>query len=139
MKFIQEENEYFGRFMEDDDLVEALGKFADENSIQTAYFSIIGAVKNSKFSFYDQEQKKYLVMELDEEGEILHCTGNIALKDGKPFVHAHITLADREGRAYGGHLISAKVFAAEFYLKKFDKIMKRTLDEKTNLALLEGE
>ncbi len=34
------------------------------------------------------------------------------MKDGEIFVHAHITLADRKGRAYGGHLMpGTMVFA----------------------------
>lgn len=133
----QSETEWFGRFEENEDIVKALEKFVAENNIHSAWFSIIGALKSSKFAFYDQKQKKYLIMELEEEGEILNCTGNISLRDGKPFIHAHITLADREGKAYGGHLFGAKVFAAEIYLKKFEKTVSRKMDKNTNLALLE--
>ena len=133
----QSTNEYFGRYEENEDLIEALLKFCNENKIETGYFSIIGAVKSSSFAFYDQKQKKYLQMDLDEEAEISHCTGNISLRENKPFMHAHILLADREGRAYGGHLVAAKVFAAEIYLKKFDKIVQRKQDKSTGLNLLE--
>lgn len=140
MKLIkQSETEYFGRYEENEDLVEALLKFCNENKIETGIFSIIGAVKSSSFSFYDQKQKKYLQMDLDEEAEILNCTGNISLKDGKSFIHVHITLGDREGRAYGGHLVAAKVFAAEIYLKKFDKTVHRKPDKSTGLNLLEPQ
>ena len=30
--------------------------------------------------------------------------GNISLLDGEPFVHVHVTLADKDGSAIGGHL-----------------------------------
>lgn len=133
----QSETEYLGRYEENEDLVEALLNFCEQNQIQTGHFSIIGAVKSSSFAFYDQAQKKFLQIDLEEEGEILNCKGNIALRDGKPFIHAHITLADREGRAYGGHLVSAKVFAAEIYLKKFGQPLHRKPDKVTGLNLLE--
>ncbi len=133
----QSETDFFGRYVENEDLIEALLKFCAENKIETGFFTIIGAVKNSSFSFYDQKQKKYLQMDLDEEAEILNCTGNIALRENKPFIHAHITLADREGSAYGGHLVSAKVFSAEIYLKKFEKVLHRKPDKSTGINLLE--
>lgn len=138
MKFTkQSDSEFFGRFDESEELKEALTQFCKEHEIKSGWFSIIGAVKGSKFAFYDQAEKKYLAMQLDEPAEILNCTGNISLLDGEPMVHAHITLADREGKAYGGHLIGARVFAAEFYIKKFDSVVERKKDESTTLALLE--
>ena len=133
----QSETDFFGRYEENEDLIEALLKFAEENGIRTAYFSIIGAVKEVSISFYDQKTKKYLQMDLDEEAEILNCTGNISQKDGKSIIHAHITLSDRDGRAFGGHLVSGKVFGAEIYLKKFDKVLDRKPDKSTGLNLLE--
>ena len=133
----QFENEWFGRFEENEELVEALTKFLEENNIQTGIFSIVGSVKASKIAFYDRIQKKYLEMPMDEPSEILHCTGNISLKDGKVFPHCHITLGARDGSAYGGHLMGAKIFVAEVYIKKFDIVVERKLDQNTGLSLLE--
>ncbi|MFO7872541.1 MAG: PPC domain-containing DNA-binding protein [Candidatus Undinarchaeales archaeon] len=112
-------DEWHGEFKQDEDLLEELQKFAEEKEIEEGWFSIIGAVKNSKVAFYDQKEEKYLSMELDEPGEILHCTGNFRMKDGKPFVHAHITLGAKNGSAYGGHLMKAKIFKAQYYIKRF--------------------
>lgn len=138
MKLIkQSETDFFGRYEENEDLIEALLKFCEENKIETGIFSIIGAVKSSSFAFYDQKQKKYLQMDLDEGAEILSCTGNISMRDSTPSIHAHITLADKQGRAYGGHLVSAKIFAAEIYIKKFEKIVQRKQDKNSGLYLLE--
>jgi len=133
----QNENEYFGRFEENEELVSKLTEFLEQENIQTGIFSIVGAVKASKIAYFDQKEKKYLEMPMDEPGEILHCTGNISLKDGKPFPHCHITLGAKDGSAYGGHLIGAKVFVAEVYIKKFDKVVERIVDSNTGLSLLE--
>ncbi|MFH1424247.1 MAG: PPC domain-containing DNA-binding protein [archaeon] len=138
MKFTkQSDNEYFGRFEENEDLKQALLELCKTENIQSGWFTIIGAVKNSEIAFYDQDQGKYLNMALDEHAEIINCTGNVSLNEGEPFVHMHATLADREGRAYGGHVTRAKVFAAEFYIKKFDKPVERRKDESIGLGLLE--
>ena len=132
----QMDNEWFGRFSEGADLKESILQLAKENKIESGYFNIIGAVKDSRFSYYDQTQKKYLEMHLDENAEILNCTGNITLLDRELFVHAHITLADNEGRAYGGHLMAATIFSAEIYLKKFPNPVERGPDESTGLKLI---
>lgn len=137
MKVIQQsDSEWVGRFDKDADLLEEIQKFAEEKAIESGIFSIIGAVQNVKFGFYDQVEKKYRDMFLEEEAEILHCTGNLSIKDGKPFAHAHITLSDKQGQAFGGHLSSAKIFVAEFYIKKFLNKVERKFDAETNLELL---
>jgi len=63
--------------------------------------------------------------------------GNVSLKDNSPFVHAHITLADKKANAYGGHLASGTVvFACEFMLEVFDgPVLQRDFDETTGLFL----
>ncbi|MFH1450410.1 MAG: PPC domain-containing DNA-binding protein [archaeon] len=133
----QNENEYFGRFEENEELVTRLTEFLEEEDIQSGIFSIIGSLKKSKFGYYDRIERKYKEMQMDEYGEILHCTGNITLKEGKPFPHCHITLAAPDGSAYGGHLMAGKIFAADIYIKKFDKPVKRLFDESTGLHLVE--
>jgi len=133
----QSNNEYFGRFEENEDIVTALQEVCEQENIQSGWFNIIGTVKSSEFAFFDQKERKYLTMTLEEEAEVLICTGNISMRDGKPLVHAHILMGDREGKAYGGHLLKGKVFVAEAHIKKFDQPVERKLDEGTGLALLE--
>ena len=69
--------------------------------------------------------------------EITNLKGNISVKDGNPFVHAHITLADKSGKCYGGHLAPGTVvFACEFLIEALDgPVFERCLDEKTGLPL----
>ena len=69
--------------------------------------------------------------------EIAQLSGNVLLKDGKPFVHAHITLVDDEGNTQGGHLGDGTVvFACEFILQLFKgPEFNREHDEQTGLPL----
>ena len=67
----------------------------------------------------------------------MSCIGNVSLKDGKPFIHAHILLADEQGKTIGGHLFSETIiYAGEINLQELTgKPMKRTYDSNTGLML----
>lgn len=50
--------------------------------------------------------------------EISGGTGNVSLKDGKPFVHIHVTGSDSEGKSVGGHLMDGtRVYMIEAYFR----------------------
>ncbi len=96
------------------DLLEALEKFAAEQNIRAGQVQLIGAVSRAALGFYDQRHQEYWTSYHEEALEILHCTGNISIRDGKPMAHLHITLANRSRAALGGHLMPGTiVFAAE--------------------------
>jgi len=128
---------FIGRLNNGDDLYDSLSKFCIDEDIQSAHISAIGAVKQATLAYYDQRKKKYGSIKIKKELEILNCLGNVSLKDGKPFVHAHITLADNKGRAFGGHLMSGTtVFACEVFIDQYDgPALDRKFDEKTGLFL----
>jgi predicted DNA-binding protein with PD1-like motif len=128
---------YMGRLEKDDDLLNELTKIVQENDINTGVIKVIGAVQEAKIGFYNQETNEYEYVKFDKEMEIVSCIGNISILDGKPFIHAHIVLADEDGSCYGGHLAEGtKVFASEFYIQplKGEKL-KRKFDDKTKLTL----
>jgi predicted DNA-binding protein with PD1-like motif len=68
--------------------------------------------------------------------EIASCVGNISMKDGIPFVHAHAVLADQNGNIKAGHLLEGKVFAAEVHLTELigSKLVRKN-DPVTGLSL----
>ena len=63
--------------------------------------------------------------------------GNISRKDDEIFLHCHVTLADSEGRCFGGHLLDGNVaVACEFTVAVPEGAApERTHDEDTGLAL----
>lgn len=113
---------FMGRFNNGDDLLEKLNGFCRDNNIKMGTLQIIGAVQKAKMGYYSQTEKKYAgCVELDKKLEIAACTGNISLKDEEIFVHAHIVLADYDGKAFGGHLMPGTiVFAAEFFIQELE-------------------
>lgn len=119
------------------DLLEAITDLARENGIEVGTISAIGAVQSARIGFYDQTVREYREWNIVEQMEISSCLGNISLKDGEIFVHAHVTLADREGRVIGGHLCTGTIiFASECRIAELrGESLERGYDETTGLSL----
>jgi len=119
------------------DLLEELTQLCVRENITLGRLQAIGAVQKANIGFYDQKEREYRFRTLNQPQEITNLLGNISLKDDKPFIHAHITLADEEGNAFGGHLASGTiVYACEFVFEIFEgAVFIRSFDEATELAL----
>lgn len=126
-----------GRLPHGKDLIRTLEGFCVQNSIQTAVFSVIGAVTSATLGSYDQNQQVYVTYKKEEPLEIVNCTGNVSLKDGKVAVHAHAVLADMDGQTIGGHVFSDTViYAGEMYIRELlGTPPEREYDETTGLPL----
>jgi len=87
--------------------------------------------------FYNQEKREYEFIKIDQPLEITNLTGNISIRDGIPMAHAHITLSDSTGKAFGGHLAAGTiVFAGEWIIESFDgPVFERVFDQETGLPL----
>ena len=122
------------------DLVQFVTELAEKKEIRVAAFTAIGALKRAKLEFYDQEKHEYQEITLDSPHEIASCMGNISMKNGKPFVHAHAVLADKNGNTKAGHLLEGVVFAAEIHLRELRGAkLERKYDKVTGLSLWETE
>jgi len=132
---------FVGRLPYEKDLITSIENFCRESSIQTATFSVIGAVSSYTIGTYDQNQQVYVTKTETAPLEIVTCIGNVSLKEGSPFIHAHIVLGDEQGKTTSGHLFSETIlFAGEITLQEFTgKPLERTYDEKTGLFLWKFE
>ncbi|MHC1725518.1 MAG: PPC domain-containing DNA-binding protein [Syntrophobacteraceae bacterium] len=127
-----------GRLQKGDDLLRALEKICSDEGIKLGELSALGAVKNARIGYYDQEKREYFYIGLTEHLEILTLAGNVSLKEGKPFVHAHVTLGNERGEAFGGHLAEGtEVFACEYSIREYlsTTSLERTHDDATGLFL----
>jgi hypothetical protein len=71
---------------------------------------------------------------------VLSGLGNISILDGEPFVHVHMTVADKDGNAFGGHLDKGtKVWLIEAIIKQpsflFGKGIERNFDDEICLSV----
>ena len=122
-----------------DDLLKSISEYCQENDIKSGFISVIGALQKAKFGYYNQREKKYYENTVDEPVEIVSCLGNISLKNGKSFVHAHISVAKADGNVFGGHLNEGCiVFAAECVIFELTgDLLERKFDDLTGLSLWE--
>lgn len=120
-----------------EDLLQTIQQFCVHHQIPCGFIQGIGAINEATYSVYDQKAKKYIKFNKTEEMEILSLSGNVSLFDDKPMVHAHITLSDKDGKAFGGHLMAGtKIYSAEIYIQELSGDPKiRKNDKATQLSL----
>jgi len=126
-----------GRLGHGKDLLEELTSVCEKEGVKLGRVEALGALGRARVGFYNQESREYEFLEFDKPLEITNLVGNVSLKDGKPMVHAHVTLADHEGNAFGGHLAPGTiVFACEFVMQVLEgPEFARGHDDATGLPL----
>lgn len=119
------------------DLLEAITAAFEERSIDKAAFNVVGAVDRAVIAFYEPKSRSYIHKEFEGLLEIASCMGNVSLKDGEVFVHAHIVLSEEDFTCVGGHLMPGTViFASELYGNPVSgPTPVREFDEATGLTL----
>lgn len=125
-------------FKTNDELAQGLQSFASEQRLASASFTAIGALSFVKLGWFNWETKQYEPSVcLDEQVELLSLIGDIALKDGKPQVHAHAVVGKRDGTAHGGHLLQANVRpTCEVVLTESPAHLKKEFDPAAGIALI---
>jgi len=128
---------FIGALQKGDDLLQSLTQICNEKKIQVGTLTAIGAVENAVIGYYDQASQQYNTLTISTPMEIAALSGNISLKAGQPFIHAHIVLAGKDGRCMGGHLLAGTtVFACEFEIQLCSgATLNRLHDDTTGLAL----
>lgn len=126
------------RLQEDEDLLEAIKKGAEENKVKAGILMVIGALKNVVLGFYVEGEYRYV--RLDEPLEIASCTGNIAVgESGETMIHAHVVVSNEKGEAFGGHLMKdthVGITAELMIIEGLGMDVYRVFDEKAKLNLL---
>lgn len=127
------------RFKRGDDILEQLNDLVRQNHISAGSFTALGTVEKATVGYFIGDGQ-YSQISLQGPLEIVSCIGNVSMKEDLPFVHAHITLSNREGRTYGGHLMAGSTVGATFELTLHsydDIVLGRKLDPETRLFLLD--
>ncbi len=95
-------------FSPGDEVRSGLNDFALKYHVKSAHFTGIGDVISAKVGFFDYERKMFRIIPLDTS-EITSFIGNIAIFNGKPMAHTHVSVAAKDGSVKGGHLIELYV------------------------------
>jgi predicted DNA-binding protein with PD1-like motif len=118
-------------------LFEELIEIAEKEKIRTAQVVGVGGVNRLTLAYYNRTKKKYEEHLYDEFLEVAGLTGNLTLKDGKPFLHIHGTFGRRDMSALAGHVISASVFPLlEVVITPTSNRALRRFDDETGLNVI---
>ena len=121
-----------------EEILECIKLLCESECIQLAQFSGIGAVNAVKMGLFETAVKAYHSEEFKGDFEISSLSGNITRMDDEVYIHAHICIADRECKTFGGHLNRAVVSAtAEFIIRCIDGSTGRKFSDEIGLNLLD--
>ncbi len=120
-----------------EELVEEMRRVCSLENIRFGTVTGIGAADYAKVGVYNVAEKKYYANECKGALEITNLCGNITTMNGELYLHLHITVADEQARAFGGHLNEARISATtEFFITKLEGELDRFYDEGIGLNLL---
>jgi predicted DNA-binding protein with PD1-like motif len=132
----REGSRIFIRLEMGDEIHSSLAEVARREGVSGGWFSGIGAASAVELGYYDLERKDYDRTKIAGDVEIASASGSLGLIDGKPFVHLHAVVSDRQCVPRAGHLFSAVTAATlEFVLFVAEEPIERTRDEATELNL----
>jgi len=126
------------RLEKGEEIVSTLLKFLEDKKISSGYFTGIGAVSEVELGHYSLKSKEYSKKSFKEPFEIVSLIGNIAVMNGKKYVHSHIAISDKSMNVKAGHLTKALVAATcEINLIDLKTEISRKFSKEIGLNLLD--
>ena len=135
-KFRQFGDSYVVSIDNHQEIIQAIAAFCQEQGIKAGEITGIGAIKEATLRFLNPATRKYVDKTFPEQMEIASLIGNISEKEGKVYLHVHVSLGRADYTVVGGHLLKATLNGAcELTIRKFDGSLGRIFDEETGLFL----
>jgi len=98
------------RISADGDLMDNIKSVALNNGIVSGMvLMMIGTLKKARIAWYNTEKREFEVTEYDGGLELTAGSGSISMENDVLVPHIHITIADKENKAFGGHLFEGTV------------------------------
>jgi predicted DNA-binding protein with PD1-like motif len=121
-----------------DEAMECLKRFAEDEALDSASFTAIGAFERATLAYFDWDKREYVPIPVDEQVEVASFVGDIVLgPDGETVVHAHVVLGKRDGSAMAGHLQKGYVRPTlELMLTETPGALRKQMDQASGLPLI---
>ena len=122
----------------DQPVLSTLTEIVMAQRIKGGHITGIGALKDAELGYYDLHKKDYIRKTFNSEDyELVALNGNITLRDGSPYVHAHTALGRSDFTIFGGHMFEARVaVTAEIYITPFGIMPERSLNIELGLQTI---
>lgn len=118
-------------------VLKTLTDFCTSEGIKNGTLQAIGAVESVSCGYYELPTKQYHFRQYNEMVEVVSLQGNVALKDGAPFLHIHAVFTNTKNEAFGGHVEEMVVgVTLEVVLNVLPSKVERVYDEGIGLFLM---
>ena len=87
-----------------EDLLKSIEDAVERERIDYGFVLALGQLGNVRLA-YAKSENEFKVNEIKEPVEITSCFGRINEKDQERKIHVHISVATKDGKVYGGHLL----------------------------------
>ena len=119
-----------------EEMVGTLLQWARENGVPSAVITGLGAVEDVSLGYFDLKAGHYVEIPVPRHVEIVSLDGSLAVMDGEPHLHLHVTVSSSGGSCVAGHLFKATIsITAELHLTLLQQPIKRFKDPKTGVLL----
>ena len=121
-----------------EEICASLLTLAEKEDIQLASFTGLGATNDLTVGVLDLNEKKYYSTDFTGTFEIVALVGNLTRQEGRPYLHAHISVGDRSCNVVGGHLNRAVISAtAEIFVHVLPGEVGRTFSADRGINTLD--
>ena len=122
-----------------EEIVTSLTRLVEQENVQLGSVSAIGAAGDVTIGIFSTREKQYHSQRYQGDYEISALVGNVTRKEGKPYLHLHITIGNPvTGEVHAGHLTSAVISATpELFLQVWDGQVDRKFSDTVGLNLFE--
>ncbi len=136
MEYRKFEDTYVVRLDRGEFVHESLLALCEKEQILFGSISAIGAADRAVIGVYDLENGAYVQREYNEFMEISNLSGSVTEKDGKPYLHLHVTVCTKGLQVHAGHAIELRIGATcELFLRTYNGRVERRPDPETGLNL----
>ena len=137
MEFRKFDDTYVIRMDRGEEVMSTLTEFCQREGIRLGSVSAIGAADRATICVYDVVEKVYSKQTFNEPMEVTALVGTVSSKDGQVHLHLHVTLADAQLNARGGHLNKLVISGTcEMFLRTLPGQITRQPDEATGLNVI---
>ena len=140
MQFQREGDRAQLRFLSGEHVLAPLLGWLTREDVRFATLTGLGAVSGATVSYWNADTQQYETHEMTEQMEVVSLIGNVTLRDGEPFVHAHVGLGRSDLSVIGGHVNDLVVHPTlEVSIVPGAKPVHRALDESCGLYVMQLE
>jgi len=135
-KYIRTPSGFLLVLRQGDNVLLELEQLAIREQIPSASLTGLG-FGHPTFGFWNAQTKEY-APKAYRDTELASLTGSIAWKDGKPALHLHGVVTDKNFTAYGGHILALEVGtgSVEITVVVHPQRLEREVDERNGATVL---